>query len=51
MLSKVLYEYPYESTCTQESSHSGDILWNRPVLYFLCFSFMRDTAFIVALLS
>jgi hypothetical protein len=50
MFSKVLYEYPHESTGTEKSSHSSDICRNWPVLYFLRFGFMGDMAFIVALL-
>jgi hypothetical protein len=50
MLSEILYEYPYESAGTEKSSHSGDILRNWPVLYFLCFGIMRDMAFVIALL-
>jgi hypothetical protein len=48
LLSEILYEYLYESAGTKKSSYSGDILQNWPVLYFLCFGFMGDTAFIIA---
>jgi hypothetical protein len=50
MVSDIFYEYLYKSTGTKKSSHSGDVLQNWPVLYFLCFGFMGDTAFVIALL-
>jgi hypothetical protein len=50
MVSEVLYEYPHESTGTEKSSHSSDVRRTQPVLYFLRFGFMGDTAFVVALL-
>jgi hypothetical protein len=50
MLSKIFYEYPYESAGTEKATDTGDVYRNRPVPDFLCFGFMGDTAFIITLL-
>jgi hypothetical protein len=51
MLSRIFDEYPYEPTGAKEATDASDVYRYRPVLNLLCFGFMGDTAFVVALLS
>jgi hypothetical protein len=50
MLSKIFDEYPYKPTGTKKAVDAGDVYRYRPVLNFLRLGFMRDMAFVVALL-
>jgi hypothetical protein len=51
MLSKIFDEYPYEPAGAKEAADAGDVYWYWLVLNLLCFGFMGDMDFIVALLS
>jgi hypothetical protein len=48
VLSEIFYEYLYESTGAKKTADTGDVYQYWPVLNFLCFGFMGDTALIIA---
>jgi hypothetical protein len=48
MLSKVFYEYSYEPAGAKKAMDTSDVYWYWPILNFLRFGFMGDTAFVIA---
>jgi hypothetical protein len=48
MLSEAFDEYPYKSTGAKKATDASDVYRYRPVLNFLRFGFMGDTAFVIA---
>jgi hypothetical protein len=50
MLSEVFYEYLYKPAGAKKAVDASDVHRYQPILNFLCFGFMGDTAFVIALL-
>jgi hypothetical protein len=48
MLSEIFDEYSYESAGAKKAADAGDVYQYWPILNFLCFGFMGDTAFVIA---